>query len=70
VTVRSVRDVLTPRELEIARMAGSGARNREIAERLRISEGTVKIHFHHIYEKLMIDSRVALALWVRDQGLV
>ena len=50
-------------------MAASGARNRDIAERLSITEGTVKIHFHNIYEKLEIDSRVGLALWARDQGL-
>lgn len=60
---------LTPRELEIVRMAGSGAGNRDIATRLHITEGTVKIHFHNIYEKLAINSRVELALWARDQGL-
>jgi DNA-binding NarL/FixJ family response regulator len=69
VTVREAQRLLTPRELEIARMAAGGARNREIAQRLSISEGTVKIHFHNIYEKLEIDSRVGLALWIRDQGL-
>lgn len=69
VTVRDAQRALTPRELEIVRMAASGARNRDIAERLSITEGTVKIHFHNIYEKLEIDSRVGLALWARDQGL-
>jgi len=69
VTVRDAQRALTPRELEIVRMAASGARNRDIAERLSITEGTVKIHFHNIYEKLEIDSRVGLALWARDQGI-
>ncbi|MGH9361775.1 MAG: response regulator [Thermoanaerobaculia bacterium] len=68
-TVREAERLLTPRELEIVRMVGSGARNREIASRLFITEGTVKIHFHNIYEKLAINSRVELALWARDQGL-
>ena len=68
-TTRSVQKVLTPRELEIVRLAASGARNRDIAERLSITEGTVKIHFHNIYEKLEIDSRVGLAMWARDQGI-
>lgn len=68
-TVREAERLLTPRELEIVRMVGSGARNREIAARLFITEGTVKIHFHNIYEKLAISSRVELALWARDQGL-
>lgn len=69
VAVRDAQRALTPRELEIVRMAASGARNRDIAERLSITEGTVKIHFHNIYEKLEIDSRVGLALWARDQGI-
>ena len=67
--VRHAEKQLTPRELEIVRLAASGARNRDIAERLSITEGTVKIHFHNVYEKLGIDSRVALAMWARDQGL-
>jgi DNA-binding NarL/FixJ family response regulator len=67
--VREAERQLTPRELEIVKLATSGARNRDIAERLSISEGTVKIHFHNVYEKLGIDSRVALAMWARDQGL-
>jgi DNA-binding NarL/FixJ family response regulator len=66
---RDAEKQLTPRELEIVRLAASGARNRDIAERLSITEGTVKIHFHNVYEKLGIDSRVALAMWARDQGL-
>lgn len=66
---REAERQLTPRELEIVKLAASGARNRDIAERLSISEGTVKIHFHNVYEKLGIDSRVALAMWARDQGL-
>ena len=69
IDIRSARNVLTPRELEIVGLAAGGARNREIGERLSITEGTVKIHLHNIYEKLSIDSRVALALWARDQGL-
>ncbi len=67
--VREAERQLTARELEIVKLAASGARNRDIAERLSISEGTVKIHFHNVYEKLGIDSRVALAMWARDQGL-
>ena len=69
IDIRSARHILTPRELEIVGLAAGGARNREIAEQLSITEGTVKIHLHNIYEKLAIDSRVALALWARDQGL-
>jgi DNA-binding NarL/FixJ family response regulator len=61
---------LTPREIEIVLMVSQGRRNRTIAELLSISEGTVKIHLHNVYEKLGLDGRLALALWVQEQGLV
>ena len=63
-------NVLTPREIEVTRMVAGGLRNREIAEKLSISEGTVKIHLHKIYEKLQVDGRVELALYAREKGLV
>jgi DNA-binding NarL/FixJ family response regulator len=61
---------LTPRELEIVRMVARGLRNRTIAEQLLISEGTVKIHLHNIYQKLEIDGRGELAFHARSKGLV
>src|SRR5215208_1463850 len=61
--------VLTAREAEIAHMIGRGLRNKEIGSRLFISEGTVKIHLHSIYNKLNLDNRLALALYVQRQGL-
>lgn len=53
---------LTPRELEIARMAAHGAKNPDIAAHLHIAPGTVKCHMHSIYGKLGDSSRVHLAL--------
>ena len=67
---RQVAGVLTPRELEIVRMVAAGLRNKEIADSLSISEGTVKIHLHHIYEKLHLASRLELALYAQERGLV
>ena len=67
---RQVAGVLTPREIEIVRMVASGLRNQQIADKLHISEGTVKIHLHNIYEKLEVDGRVALTLYARDKGLI
>jgi DNA-binding NarL/FixJ family response regulator len=67
---REVAGVLTPREIEIVRMVAAGRRNKEIADKLSISEGTVKIHLHHIYEKLQLDGRLELALYAQDKGLV
>lgn len=60
---------LTPRELDVVRLVLEGLRNKEIGERLAIGEGTVKIHLHRIYEKLGVDSRLALAATARARGL-
>jgi DNA-binding CsgD family transcriptional regulator len=43
---------LTPSELRVARLAGEGLRNREIAEALVVSRKTVDYHLHHVYQKL------------------
>jgi DNA-binding NarL/FixJ family response regulator len=61
---------LTPREIEIVRMVAQGLRNRVIAERLSISEGTVKVHLHNIYEKFNVDGRLELVLLAQDKGLI
>jgi DNA-binding NarL/FixJ family response regulator len=61
---------LTDRELEIVRLLGRGLRNREIGNRLHITEGTVKVHLHRIYEKLGIDGRLALLRWAEDRDLI
>jgi DNA-binding NarL/FixJ family response regulator len=60
---------LTPRELEVTRMVAAGLRNKEMAARLDITEGTVKFHLHGIYEKLQIDGRYALMSYARDPGI-
>lgn len=60
---------LTSREIEIVCLAASGLRNREIAEKLSITEGTVKIHLHHVYEKLHLHGRLELSLYARDRGM-
>lgn len=67
---REVSSVLTSREIEIVRLATRGLRNQAIAEQLHISEGTVKVHLHNIYEKLGIDGRVGLTLYAREKGLL
>ena len=67
---REVAGSLTPREIEIVRMVAQGLRNRAIAERLSISEGTVKVHLHNIYEKFGVDGRLELLLSAREKGLI
>lgn len=66
---REEQQLLTPRELEVVRMVARGLRNRAIAEQLFISEGTVKIHLHNIYQKLGIDGRLELAVYAQGKGL-
>jgi DNA-binding NarL/FixJ family response regulator len=53
---------LTPREREVAKCAAAGARNKEIARQLGISEGTVKFHLFRAYYKLGVGNRVGLML--------
>jgi two-component system, NarL family, nitrate/nitrite response regulator NarL len=62
-------DVLTPREQEILRCVASGETNRQIAERLFISENTVKNHIKNILEKLLLENRVQLAAYAARHGL-
>jgi len=62
--------MLTPREVEVVRMVATGLRNKQIADRLTITEGTVKIHLHSIYQKLGVSGRVELSIYARDKSLV
>ena len=66
---RDVARSLTPRELQIAQMTAKGMHNKAIAEKLSITEGTAKLHLHHIYEKLKVDGRVALMQYLQNCGL-
>ena len=65
---RDLRERLTQRELEIVRAVTDGLRNKEIADQLRISEGTVKMHLHNIYEKLSVRSRMQLSIYAREHA--
>jgi DNA-binding NarL/FixJ family response regulator len=61
-SVPRVASVLTSREGEIAYLISRGLRNKEIARELHLSEGTVKMYLHRIYEKLRLGGRTQLAL--------
>lgn len=60
---------LTRRELEISQLVARGLRNSDITARLRITEGTLKIHLHNIYVKLGARDRVDLVLRAREGAL-
>ncbi|MDA0632648.1 response regulator transcription factor [Nonomuraea sp. MCN248] len=61
------QDLLSARELEVARMVAAGAANREIAARLFITEGTVKNHVSSVLRKLGLRDRTQLALHLTDR---
>ena len=59
--------VLTPREMEIARMVAEGLTSREIAEAMHISSRTADNHVQHILDKLALRSRSQIATWVAQR---
>lgn len=61
-------DTLTKREIEVAKSVADGCSNREIAERLNISERTVKARLTSIFQKLDVRDRVQLALLMRGNA--
>lgn len=61
---------LSPREREILAQLGTGASNKEIADRLNLAEGTVKNHVTNILSKLDVRDRTQAALRARQLGLV
>lgn len=56
------RPTLAPRERELIRFVRQGLRNREIAQKLGVTEGTVKVYLHAVFEKLGVSSRTELAV--------
>ena len=60
----TISRLLTGREQEVAQLVAAGLSNKEIARRLSLSEGTVKIHLHNIYGKLEVSNRTNLATLV------
>jgi len=57
---------LTPREKQIVALICRGLRNKQIAENLHITPGTVKVHLMHIFEKTGLKDRLALAVRGRE----
>jgi two-component system nitrate/nitrite response regulator NarL len=61
VAPENVLTVLTERERQIMHLVSEGLSNKEVGRQLNISDGTIKVHLHHIYQKLAISNRTALA---------
>jgi DNA-binding NarL/FixJ family response regulator len=62
-------DGLTPGEREVVVMLAAGRSNRDIAEGLVITEGTVEVHVKRILSKLGFRSRSQVAAWIAEQNL-
>ena len=63
-------DPLTDREVEVLKLVAQGLSNKEIAERLVVSEGTVGTHISNILEKLHLANRTQAALYALRRGMV
>lgn len=61
-------EVLSGRERAVASLARRGLRNKEIADELGLTEGTVKVHLHKVFDKLSIRGRTELILLAQDRG--
>jgi len=61
---------LTRKEVEVAILIAQGKSNKEIAAQLFNSERTIDNHVQHIYNKLNLDSRAQLALWMHERHLL
>jgi len=68
--MRRLTTILTVREIEVMKLVASGMSNQEIAEKLIVQEGTIKIHVHNIYRKIGIKNRVDLTLYAQKRELV
>ncbi|NIQ10216.1 MAG: response regulator transcription factor [Gammaproteobacteria bacterium] len=68
--MRRLTTILTSREIEVMKQVAGGLSNQQIADKLIVQEGTVKIHIHNIYRKLGIKNRVDLTLYAQKRGLV
>jgi two-component system, NarL family, nitrate/nitrite response regulator NarL len=67
---RRDKPLLSDREKEIVQLVAQGFRNREIGEKLFISEQTVKNHLHNIFDKLGVSDRLELALYAIHHRLI
>jgi DNA-binding NarL/FixJ family response regulator len=61
---------LSRREVEVAVLIAQGLTSKEVGRKLFIERGTVDTHVQHIYNKLQIESRPQLAVWLVDHGLL
>jgi DNA-binding NarL/FixJ family response regulator len=61
--------LLTPREIQVARLVAQAKRNREIAAELALAVSTVETNLKHIFAKLHLRSRTELARWALENEI-
>jgi two-component system, NarL family, nitrate/nitrite response regulator NarL len=67
-TLEKALIALTVRERQIMHLVSQGLTNKEIGRRLNIADGTIKVHLHHIFQKLDVGNRTALAALAISQN--
>lgn len=67
---RKFTEALTTREYQVMESAVAGMSNKQIAAKLKITDGTVKIHLHRAYAKLNVKNRMELLIYAQKQGLL
>ena len=63
-------DDLTPREFEVLQLIGGGLRNKQIADRLAISETTINFHVRNLLDKLQANDRTHAVVIALKRGLI
>ena len=66
----SSAELLSPRELDVAKLIAGGSSNRDIADVLVVSVKTVETHIQHIFRKLNVKARSEVAVWAARHGLI
>lgn len=67
-SLKSKAEGLTNREIQVLTCVAEGKQNKIIADRLGLSEHTVKLHIHHVISKLGVNNRTEAAVWFLDQA--
>jgi LuxR family maltose regulon positive regulatory protein len=70
IAISTLVEPLSGREVEVLQLAGAGLSNREIAEELVLTVGTVKWHLHNIYGKLQVHNRTQAVARARELGIL
>ena len=67
--LNAIESTLTKRELEVAHLVADGMSSKAVARSLGISDGTAKLHLHHVYEKLRLEGRIGLLRYLHSHEL-